>query len=184
MSRNAQTGKTELKTVSTTTKHYNVPTITLTFSDGEKIVTTAPHPFYVKGKGFVPASRLDVGNSMVTRAGLAAKITKIEHTKPATVYNLTVAICHTYFVGSKNGGTWVHNADACKKIIRGSNKTIKDILKKAHGVTDEEAGNMIHNVKEDIGAGGADNVGVDHEGNLYSPTDELIGPGTDYNYPR
>jgi RHS repeat-associated protein len=113
MSRSEKTGTTQPQTVLATIKHYNVPTITLTFSNGEKIVTTAPHPFYVKGKGFVPATQLAVGNAIVTRAGPLAKITKIEHTTPAAVYNLTVDSDHTYFVGSVDGGLWVHNNIFC-----------------------------------------------------------------------
>lgn len=31
--------------------------------------------------------------------------------KPFTVYNFEVANSHTYFVGTENGGTWVHNAN-------------------------------------------------------------------------
>ena len=40
VSRNARTGKTETKRVVNTIVHYHIPTITLSFSSGEKIVTT------------------------------------------------------------------------------------------------------------------------------------------------
>jgi len=114
ISRNEKTGKTEPEKVTETVKHYNVPTLTLTFSNGEKIVTTGVHPFYVQGKGFVEAGYFAVGNAIIARAGPAAAITKIEQTAPETVYNLTVDNDHTYFVGSKDGGLWVHNAKYCE----------------------------------------------------------------------
>ena len=110
VSRNARTGKTETKRVVNTIIHYHIPTITLSFSSGERIVTTAPHPFYVKGKGFVAAGQLAVGNAIVTRAGPPATIKRIVRTGAKTVYNLTVDGDHTYFVGTKDGGVWVHNA--------------------------------------------------------------------------
>ena len=109
ISRNAGTQKTETKRVLSTIIHYHIPTITLIFSSGEKIVTTPPHPFYVTGKGFVPAGRLAVGNAIVTRAGPTVTIIGIERTAAATVYNLTVDGDHTYCVGTKDGGVWVHN---------------------------------------------------------------------------
>ena len=115
VSRNATTGKTEPKRVVSTIVHYHISTIALTFANGEHIVTTAPHPFYVNGKGFVPAGRLAVGNAIVTRAGPTVTITRIERTPAATVYNLTVDGYHTYFVGTKDGGVWVHNAPCIQR---------------------------------------------------------------------
>ena len=110
VSRNATTGKTEPKRVVSTIVHYHISTIALTFANGEHIVTTAPHPLYVKGKGFMPAGQLAVGNAIVTRAGPPATIKRIVRTGAKTVYNLTVAGDHTYFVGTRDGGVWVHNA--------------------------------------------------------------------------
>ena len=82
----------------------------LTFSDGETIETTGEHPFYVAGEGFVPAGRLAIGNAIVTRAGPVTRLVKaVWNTAPKTVYNFTVEGDHTYFVGNKDGGLWVHN---------------------------------------------------------------------------
>jgi hypothetical protein len=44
----------------------------------EMITTTRNHPFYVSGKGFVPAGGLAVGNAIVTRAGPDVVVQKIE----------------------------------------------------------------------------------------------------------
>ena len=95
------------------TAKAGVPTLKLTFSDGQSITTTAAHPFYVDGKGFTPAGRLAVGNAIVTRAGPPVKVMAIEQEALATVYNLTVDGDHTYFVGDVDGGVWVHNV-SCK----------------------------------------------------------------------
>ncbi|MEO7718302.1 MAG: polymorphic toxin-type HINT domain-containing protein, partial [Capsulimonas sp.] len=113
ISRDEKTGKTKAKRVTDTIVHEKVPTIALHFQNGETIVTTAPHPFYVKGKGFVNAGDLAVGNAIVTRAGPRVKIIGIEHLAEAKVYNFTVDGYHTYFIGHKSGGYWVHNTILC-----------------------------------------------------------------------
>ena len=101
---------TEAKQVTQTSVRNNIPTLSLTFSSGETIETTSEHPFYLEGQGFVPAGRLSIGNAIVTRAGPAVKVVKVErHESGSTVYNFTVADDHTYFVGKQSGGLWVHN---------------------------------------------------------------------------
>ncbi len=59
------------------------------------------------------AGRLCIGNLLVPRAGPTASavtVTGIERKAgPTTVYNLTVEDDHSYFVGTTEGGTWVHN---------------------------------------------------------------------------
>ena len=82
-------------------------TLNVTFSNGEAVQCTTGHPFYVEGKGFVPAGRLAVGNAIVTRAGPSVKVRKVEQSGTATVYNFEVEGTHTYFVGKT--GAWVHN---------------------------------------------------------------------------
>jgi len=79
-------------------------------ANGESISSTPNHPFYVDGKGFVPAGRLAIGNAIVTRAGPPARVASVHLTgRQETVYNLEVADFHTYFVCSTSGGFWVHN---------------------------------------------------------------------------
>src|SRR5687767_14249939 len=78
------------------------------FEGGERIETTHEHPFYVEGKGFVPVGELGIGTSIVTRAGPAIELVKVERKDaPATVYNFEVEEFHTYFVGDL--ALWVHN---------------------------------------------------------------------------
>jgi hypothetical protein len=85
-------------------------TLVLILADGERIETTANHPFYIEGRGFVPAGHLGIGTLIVTRAGPSLKVVKAERKVGRTkVYNLEVEDFHTYFVGKGEGGIWVHN---------------------------------------------------------------------------
>ncbi len=70
----------------------------------------------VEGVGFVIAGRLALGNAIVTRAGPALTVAKIEwkqSKQPVALYNFEVEDDHSYFVGSANGGLWVHNPGSC-----------------------------------------------------------------------
>ncbi len=68
-----------------------------------------------------------------SRAGLAAKLVKVERKhKTVTVYNFEVEDFHTYFVGQKSGGLWVHNACKAKwaeQVYEGLHGGQKDLLK-------------------------------------------------------
>ena len=78
--------------------------------NGEEIVTTVDHPFYVQGKGFIDAGNLLVGDRLVSVNGedLSVDDCYIEECDfPTTVYNFQVEDYHTYFVGEN--GVWVHN---------------------------------------------------------------------------
>ena len=80
--------------------------------NGEEIITTETHPFYVKGKGFINAGELKVGDELLDSSGNILLVDKfdVELTeKPTKVYNFQVEDFHTYFVGEC--GVWVHNAN-------------------------------------------------------------------------
>jgi hypothetical protein len=80
--------------------------------NGEEIVTTVDHPFYVQGKGFINAGNLLVGDRLVSVNGedLSVDDCYIEECDfPTTVYNFQVEDYHTYFVGQS--AVWVHNAN-------------------------------------------------------------------------
>ena len=85
--------------------------------NGEEIVTTVDHPFYVQGRGFVEAGKLLVGDKLLDVNGNILLVEKfyIELTdKPVKVYNFQVEDFHTYFVG--NCKIWVHNNDCVEKV--------------------------------------------------------------------
>ena len=80
--------------------------------NGEEIITTETHPFYVNERGFVKAGELKVGDELLDSNGsiLLLESTEIELTdEPTKVYNFKVEDYHTYFVGEC--GVWVHNAN-------------------------------------------------------------------------
>ena len=135
ISRDPATGKTEIKTVLNTTVHQVHDLVILHFAgkkhgrEIDSVTATPVHPFYVKGKGFVTAGQLAVGNCIVTRAGPDVVIIKIEDVhleKSVPVYNLTVSDDHTYFVGTASGGEWVHNAAGCGPYNWGDINTLND----------------------------------------------------------
>ena len=78
--------------------------------NGEEIVTTDNHPFYVQGRGFIEAGNLLIGDKLVSSIGedLLIENYNIEETENLVdVYNFQVEDFHTYFVG--DCAVWVHN---------------------------------------------------------------------------
>lgn len=70
--------------------------------NGEEIVTTDNHPFYVQGRGFINAGNLLVGDKLISVNGddLIIEDYYIELTEePVSVCNFQVEGFHTYFVG-------------------------------------------------------------------------------------
>ena len=123
--RNIGTGKSEKKAVLRKTVRLVHDLVVLHFAekkDGketDRITTTPGHPFYVAGTGFVLAGNLAVGNAIVTRTGppvYLVQIDRVHSGNPVAVYNLTVQDDHTYFVGTANGGEWVHNTSTIPMI--------------------------------------------------------------------
>ena len=79
--------------------------------NGEEIVTTVDHPFYVKNQGFIKAGELIVGDELLDVNGnvLLVENFDVELTdKPVKVYNFQVEDFHTYHVSGL--GVLVHNA--------------------------------------------------------------------------
>ena len=107
MARDEKTGKTQARRVLRTTVREVDPVLTVALANAkthkivERITATREHPFYVRGKGFVPAGGLAVGNAIVTRAGPALVVQSITWNRRAEgykVYNFVVEDDHSYFV--------------------------------------------------------------------------------------
>ena len=81
--------------------------------NGETIVSTFDHPYYVKGKGFVNACDLWIGAELADRNGDTVPVENLYReeldNKTTTVYNFKVEEDHTYFVSDFE--ILVHNAD-------------------------------------------------------------------------
>jgi len=77
---------------------------------GEVIRCTQEHPFWVRGRGWVPAAQLKADDCLVDASGGAHRIQSISlerSRKPERVYNLTVTGPQAYHVGEV--GVLVHN---------------------------------------------------------------------------
>ena len=98
---NVETGESELKTVTKVYVH-SVDEILRLYTDEGDIDTTANHPFYVIGKGWVAAGDLVVGDEVYNIDETAYAILGLEIEildEPVLVYNLEVEDFHSYFVG-------------------------------------------------------------------------------------
>ena len=95
------------------------------FVEGEEIVCTGGHPFYVLGIGFVEARNLKTSDKLLLSNGKEAIIEKVEAEQLAeaeTTYNFEVQDFHTYYVTEK--AVLVHNV--CKGDIYNSVKDSPD----------------------------------------------------------
>jgi hypothetical protein len=80
---------------------------------GRVLGTTAEHPFWVRGRGWVAASQLRVGDELRSPDGQWVAVEGVRDTgREEVVYNGRVAEYHTYFVGDEGWGfsVWAHNA--------------------------------------------------------------------------
>jgi len=109
---NEATGTTGTYTVTASWAHLD-PIIVMLTLDGERIEATPEHPFYVVGKGWTLAEQLQLGDSVQQADGTSGTVNAVRaEQRPQVMYNLTVAIAHTYFVGE---GAWlVHNSCGIK----------------------------------------------------------------------
>jgi hypothetical protein len=80
--------------------------------NGEEIISTEDHPYYVKGKGFVQAVMLWIGAELVNNNGDVLIVDSIYreslHNEKCEVFNFQVEDYHTYYVGETC--VLVHNA--------------------------------------------------------------------------
>ena len=110
ISTDPETMETSPKTVLETYIREVTTLVHLTVN-GEEIVTTVDHPFYVQGRGFVEAGKLLVGDKLLDVNGnvLLVENLDVELTDDSVkVYNFQVEDYHTYHVSGF--GVLVHNA--------------------------------------------------------------------------
>ena len=99
--------------------------------NGEEIVTTVDHPFYVQGRGFVEAGKLLVGDKLLDVNGnvLLVENLDVELTDDSVkVYNFQVEDYHTYHVSGF--GVLVHNAGGYERSQKYSNNWSDESLSK------------------------------------------------------
>lgn len=112
LSHDAATGEDTTGVVEAIHVHQDVPILLVTTSAGT-VQTTTTHPFYVRGKGFLPAGELRAGDVLHTPDGQLVTVESIQATgQRETVYNFTVTGLHNYHVVTSTGArVLVHNSD-------------------------------------------------------------------------
>ena len=106
---NVETGEVEEKEVVRTFIN-DAYTLIYVSVGNDDICATLNHPFYVVGKGFIPAGDLEIRDIVVLIDGKLARVEQldIKHLdEPVKVYNFEVEDYHTYYVGTD--GVLVHN---------------------------------------------------------------------------
>ena len=109
---------------------------------GEEIVSTADHPYFVVGRGFVNAGQLCIGSPLQNADGKILEVEQIykeylEEDEEVTVYNFQVEDWHTYHVGEME--VLVHNTN-CGKWNKGSFDSQEDSLNKHYNKHGDEVG--------------------------------------------
>ena len=106
---NPETGEKGLKKVIQTFENKTYELVHV-YVNGEEIITTPTHPFYVPKKGWTGAVHLRAGDILILQSGKYVVVEKIQHEileAPITVYNFEVEDYHTYYVGESS--ILVHN---------------------------------------------------------------------------
>ena len=109
-STNPETGESEYKEVVQTFENETDELVHI-IADGDEIITTTQHPFFVPCKGWISAIDLRAGDILVLSNGEYVTVEKVQHEileSPVKVYNFEVKDYHTYYVGKNS--VLVHNA--------------------------------------------------------------------------
>lgn len=105
--------------------------------EGDQIISTVDHLWYVETAGWKRAGDLKAGEQLRTLDGTKNTVSSVaSQEKTVTVYNLTVANSHTYYVGEKSP-VLVHNvckadriAVKIKTVVKKEIKSITKLMKK------------------------------------------------------
>jgi hypothetical protein len=168
LSRDSETGEQSRQEVLTLYRNQTETLYHVSYDPGDgearELTTTAEHPFYVAGEGWVTAANLRVDDQVVLTGGGRARITAInvERGPPGetfTVYNFEVANTHTYYVAPEGEedlavAVWVHNTckdDFQKGLKRKTAKNPKTRLPRSEGHWEGTPGNgKWHSYKPEV----------------------------------
>ena len=70
---------------------------------GPAIRTTAEHPFWVRGRGWVDAQQLEVGDDLRTHDGRWLEVEGVEGPREPSRFTTSRLGYHTYFIGHPSG---------------------------------------------------------------------------------
>ena len=122
-------------------------------TNGDEIVCTREHPFYVPVRGWTAACDLRAGDILVRSNGEYVVVEMVEHElleSPITVYNFEVEDFHTYHVGSAS--VLVHNkcsnGSVGKRNTPDQDALIQIAKEHKRGVSKEEANILVEWAKE------------------------------------
>jgi hypothetical protein len=101
LGQDVDTGQLAYQPVLATTRRPEFPTFKIRTIQGEQLVATGGHAFWVSGTGWVRATDLESGMRLHTLRG-GVGISAVDSEPPRKSYNLVVADFHSYFVGSGN----------------------------------------------------------------------------------
>jgi plasmid stabilization system protein ParE len=91
---------------------------------GEVIETTPEHPFYTLEAGWLDAADLEPGMHVPSASGEPGEISSVDFAaRPAIMYNLTVEVAHTFFVGE---GEWLVHNTGCRLRDPGTGRFVSD----------------------------------------------------------
>ncbi|MEE0874939.1 MAG: polymorphic toxin-type HINT domain-containing protein [Ruminococcus sp.] len=112
LSQNPETGEMSYKNVAVSFVNQANKLAHVTVN-GETIISTHDHPYYVKNRGFVNACDLWIGAELIDRKGVIHPVEQIYRENlgedSVNVYNFKVEDFHTYYSG--NTCVLVHNSD-------------------------------------------------------------------------
>jgi RHS repeat-associated protein len=109
---------------------------------GQVITATDKHPIWSTNRhAWVNAVDLKINDQLRTAAGLTARIlAKKSSVRVATVYNLTVAQTHTYYIATDTASTLVHNnfcgttySSVTKRTARAAKAAARQMAKRTRG---------------------------------------------------
>ena len=146
-SKNPETGEKELKEVVQTFVNKTDELVHV-YVNGEEIITTPEHPFYVPIKGWISAINLRAGDILVLQSGKYVVVELVQHEileSPITVYNFEVEDFHTYYVG--DSAVLVHNTCGIKN-TPDQNALIQLVKENRKGISMDDAKILVEWAKE------------------------------------
>ena len=123
-SEDPETGEKELKEVVQTFVNETDELVHV-HVNGEEIISTPEHPFYVSKKGWIGAIDLRAGDILVLQSGEYVVVELIQHEileSPVKVYNFEVEDFHTYYVS--NSAVLVHNVCSQRAAMRAAKRSV------------------------------------------------------------
>ncbi len=138
--------------------------------EGECFSTTAEHPFWIIGKGWIKAETLEAGDQLITKDQQAKTILSVDQYKTIEeVFNIEVAETHAYFIGK--AGILVHNKAQMRPPMERLNEQIARGEEAARGLEEgsearteiEAAVRRLENVRSKFRRGKMDEDGLSSE---------------------